>query len=981
MKSLTDLAGRSPLSLDKLVWIEEYILNTGYMTAEKVRGELEWFLMDLGIDEYYFRTTPEADIARHLISLSASELITRHGGEGVGVQLINEREDKAVYIVEDTPDKTAEVEARIEKLYQSFHLESYMTRETSRGKPLRFYILFKPEYPHAKPDDAVRTFESAASTGFLSRAVPETVARYKDAWEKMNGMETPYIAVSDKKAAGETRIMIGIKGREHRQILTMFSHLIAKYGLHVRRKYIEPFLDDKRITSFYFPKMKESQLKDLTRDLNVTLMLPDNPISELFYRGTFSPQKTMYALSAAAFTHQFLSLLTDEYQYLQRALKDQPEARGIVDNLKQHLIKDTYSSSRIAHTVLSQTGIIEHLYDHFCARVGNTKKEAALDAQKQKIRQAIDREVPYSKDRAILHHFLVFNDAILRTNFFKPEKTCMAFRLDACFLDTADFPERPFGLFFLVGRDFFGFHIRFRDIARGGIRIVRSRSIDVYAHNIDTIFTENYNLALTQQRKNKDIPEGGAKGTILLNLGSQDAAEGAFRDYVDGLLDLLVDMDPAGKPIVGEILFLGPDEGTAGLMNWAALHAQKRGYPFWKAFSTGKDPELGGIPHDLYGMTTLGVHEYVLGVLEKNGIREENITKIQTGGPDGDLGSNEILISKDKTLAIVDGSGVLYDPAGLDRKELVRLARKRVTVSEFEKACLSKQGFFVSINDRDLRLPDGTLVANGEEFRNSFHLNKLARADLFVPCGGRPGAVNIGNWKQLFDDRGAPKFRFIVEGANLFITEEARIRLEENGVPVLKDASTNKGGVTSSSFEVLGSLALSDPEYDARMRSGKGGLPAFRKAYVEGILKSIKYYARAEFELLWKEKAETGIPLPTLSNLVSNKINQITDAIRASAMADDPALREIILSVYIPRPLIDLLGLPAILKRVPEAYIKAITATKMATDFVYAHGLRANEVDFADYVAGLKIKSPGKAKPAAKAGGKAAVKDLPKKKG
>jgi glutamate dehydrogenase len=189
------------------------------------------------------------------------------------------------------------------------------------------------------------------------------------------------------------------------------------------------------------------------------------------------------------------------------------------------------------------------------------------------------------------------------------------------------------------------------------MRIVRSRSADAYAHNIDTIFAENYNLALTQQRKNKDIPEGGAKGTILLNMGSQDAAERAFKDYVDGLLDLLVEVDGTGKIAVREILFLGPDEGSAGLMDWAALHARTRGYPFWKAFSTGKAPELGGIPHDLFGITTIGVHQYVLGVLEKHGLKEEEITKIQTGGPDGDLGSNEILISKDRTIGIVDGSG------------------------------------------------------------------------------------------------------------------------------------------------------------------------------------------------------------------------------------------------------------------------------------------------------------------------------------
>lgn len=30
-------------------------------------------------------------------------------------------------------------------------------------------------------------------------------------------------------------------------------------------------------------------------------------------------------------------------------------------------------------------------------------------------------------------------------------------------------------MFFVVGADFRGFHVRFRDVARGGIRIIRSR--------------------------------------------------------------------------------------------------------------------------------------------------------------------------------------------------------------------------------------------------------------------------------------------------------------------------------------------------------------------------------------------------------------------------------------------------------------------------------------------------------------------------
>jgi glutamate dehydrogenase len=47
-------------------------------------------------------------------------------------------------------------------------------------------------------------------------------------------------------------------------------------------------------------------------------------------------------------------------------------------------------------------------------------------------------------------------------------------------------------------------------------------------------------------------------------------------------------------------------------------------------------------------------------------LTEADVSKFQTGGPDGDLGSNEVLISKDKTIGVVDGGGVLYDPQGID---------------------------------------------------------------------------------------------------------------------------------------------------------------------------------------------------------------------------------------------------------------------------------------------------------------------------
>lgn len=81
-------------------------------------------------------------------------------------------------------------------------------------------------------------------------------------------------------------------------------------------------------------------------------------------------------------------------------------------------------------------------------------------------------------------------------------------------------------------------------------------------------------------------------------------------------------------------------------------------------------------------------------------------------------------------------------------------------------------------------------------------MNPDATADFFVPCGGRPESVNLQNVHKMFHSNGAPKFKYIVEGANLFISEGARQKLEDSGIILFKDASTNKGGVTSSSYEV-----------------------------------------------------------------------------------------------------------------------------------------------------------------------------------
>jgi glutamate dehydrogenase len=951
-----------PLSQEQQTRLEELVLATGFLSTEKARELIRWFLYDLGIDPYYFSVTSVEEIAGHLIAIGASRLAALSGGEAVGIELMNERDDRAVYIVEEDPVRTDEIERRIEARYPLWRLESYMTKEN--GRPfIRLYVVNRPDYGPPLKEGETLDFERAADCLFLSRSAKATTERYRAMWELMNEREVPVVSVTDKAETGETRVMIGIHSNRPQNFLNLFSRLFDQYRIYSNRKHREIFSDGKKIYSLYFDRLEPRTAEAFSRDLLGLIMLPDHPLTSLFTDGTYLPQQTLYALAGATYAHQFLTMLTEEYATVSEALQDQPEVRGIVDRWKRSLTKNTFSEDRIVTAVTANTRIINTLYEHFCARLdpgrGTDLKSRPTDAEaalERRIEEALGREVAGERERTILRTFLAFNKAVKRTNFFIQNKRCLSFKLDPGVVQGREYPDRPFGVYFFVGREFIGFHIRFRDIARGGIRIVKSGSRAEYEQNRDSIFLENYNLAYTQQRKNKDIPEGGSKGTLLLRLRNQDEVREAFVSYIDAMLDLLLPrkdvLDLEGRQ---DILFLGPDERTAELMDWAAQYAGRRKYKYWKAFTTGKSPTIGGIPHDMFGMTTAGVHENVLAVLEKLGLKEEALTKVQTGGPDGDLGSNEILISKDRTIVVIDGSGVLYDPKGIDREELTRLARERVMVDHFDRKRLSKAGFYVGVKDRDVRLPDGPAVPNGEVFRNTFHLHPLAKADLLVPCGGRPGAVNITNWKQLLDEQGKPKFRVIVEGANLFITEDARLRLEEKGVVLIKDATANKGGVTSSSLEVYASLALSDEEFRANMVVGADGkVSAFRKRYVEQILTTIRANARAEFELMWREHQERKIPLTTLSNRISERINATADAIAASELVRDAKLSKKVLSQCTPSALLELVGIEAIMSRVPENYLDALVATTLATRFIYGRGLAANEVDFYGFIAELE---------------------------
>ncbi len=955
---LKGIAEQANKPVEHIREVYETILAEDVFTPNTLLEEIDWFYNKLGLDNYYFQTTPRPMIASHIQSLYAGKILSQNSGGEVGLNLESESPTVGMYVCMEDHGQAIRVERRLEERFPFHRLQSYRTTGTTSKDSdlrLRIYFLSPPNFSNPDAPESETDLQKVASRDFLINTLPQTAERYQALLNKSASNLGPVIDISEKPETKETRIMIAYKRATTHTYFSSISDVLNSHNIHSNRKYIEQFSNGMLVYSIYvdhdFPT---GTLENIREDLSLASLLPQTSLLPLFREGHLSMQEMMYAYSAWKFVHQFLTRYSDQYISLANALKDSPENMGILNDIKRRLTKDTFTEGRIYETIYAYPSVVKELYQHFADRhfskAGRPVKSFDLEPDEGMV-DTITRVVSSDLDKKILLAFLQFNQHILKTNFYKDIKTSLAFRMHPAFLPTLDYPETPFAIFYLLGNEFRGFHIRFRDVARGGIRIIRSNNPEAYTHNVESMFDENYRLAHTQQRKNKDIPEGGSKGVILLTRRNQDRPEVAFKKYIDGLLDVLLPneeiVDHYGKE---EILFLGPDEGTAFLVDWASQHARERGYPFWRAFTTGKSLEYGGIPHDAYGMTTRGVHQYVLEILNKYGFNESTITKAQTGGPDGDLGSNEILISKDKTLSIVDGSGVLYDPEGINRVELERLAKARHMVREFKTDLLSSRGFLVTIEDRDVQLPDGTQIPSGLTFRNQFHLTKYSSADLFVPCGGRPSSVHINNVNKLFDDKGKPRFKYIVEGANLFLTQEARLALEKAGVVVYKDASANKGGVTSSSLEVLASLSFNEEEFQEHFAVHDGKIPEFYTTYVGEVHKRIEENASLEFETIWKENQRSKTPRSVVSDEVSNKINLLNDSIQNSMLWDNPALRRAVLQEYVPIPLQELVGLDNLLKRIPENYLRAIFGAHIASRFVYKTGMQSNEVGFFEFV-------------------------------
>lgn len=592
----------------------------------------------------------------------------------------------------------------------------------------------------------------------------------------------------------------------------------------------------------------------------------------------------------------------------------------------------------------------------------------------------------------------------LKTNFYRMNLTALSFRLDPKYLDdipferTKRFPELPYAIIFVKGMHFFAFHIRFKDLARGGVRTIYPDQTERVLVEINRIFGECYNLAYTQHKKNKDIPEGGAKAVIFVKPYEQldDETEilrrelelahtpqqevlwkvekfrkeqkleylyHSQRSFIESILTI-VNCEGNGKLRAKHILdywkrpeylYLGPDENMHdSMIEWIAEYSRQQDYKPGSAFISGK-PVIG-INHKEYGVTSLGLNVYMEQVLKYIGIDpyKDKFTVKISGGPDGDVAGNQILNllryypNTAKLLALTDVSGTIYDPEGLKLEILADLFHQTKPIRYYPPAELHDNGFLV---DRESNRMKNNLVQQTlcwkkidgkvvEEWHSGNDMNSLWRnnlhsvpVDVFIPAGGRPKTLNSSNVKDFLDANGKPTARAIIEGANLYLDNDARHFLEARDVLIIKDSSANKTGVICSSFEVLCGLTLGDEKF-----------VEYKPVLVEEILVRLKRCAASEAKLLLSTFSEKGGRLTDISDTVSSRINMFFDQLLnyledVTLPDDDPENPLIRCFLSYCLPTLRKKFQDSLLKQIPQNHKKAIIACFLSSEIVYQRGL------------------------------------------
>ncbi|MCI9867905.1 NAD-glutamate dehydrogenase [Rhizobium skierniewicense] len=509
-----------------------------------------------------------------------------------------------------------------------------------------------------------------------------------------------------------------------------------------------------------------------------------------------------------------------------------------------------YSQEHISETLFKYPAIAVKIFELFSygfdPKVGDKPRLRKLSDLHKAIEAALSGVPNLDEDRT-LRRYVNAVDATLRTNYFQRNedgspKAMLAFKFDPKLLDGLPDP-RPFREIFVYGTEVEGVHLRFGKVARGGLR---------WSDRGQDYRTEVLGLVKAQQVKNAVIVPVGAKGGFYPKTlpvgGNRDevfnAGKEAYKTYIRTLLsitdnivgdDIVAPADTLRLDGDDPYFVVAADKGTATFSDTANGLAREAGFWLDDAFASGGS---AGYDHKKMGITARGAWETV-----KRHFREMD-TDIQTtpfkvvgvGDMSGDVFGNGMLLSeKIELIAAFDHRDIVIDPTPhtdksfAERKRLFDLPRS--SWQDYDRSALSEGAMIISRSEKSVTLTPEAVAAIGIDKSVATPL-EIMTAILKAPVdllwfGGIGTYVKaaVETNAEVGDRANDPirvnatevRAKVIGEGANLGITQKARIAYALSGGRCNSDAIDNSAGVNSSDVEVNIKIALSSPVNDGRL--------------------------------------------------------------------------------------------------------------------------------------------------------------------
>ncbi len=530
---------------------------------------------------------------------------------------------------------------------------------------------------------------------------------------------------------------------------------------------------------------------------------------------------------------------------------------SLVRTLSRYLrqVRIPYSQDYMWETINKHAGVAKLVIDLFAARFQLKKtslaaRKRAQSAITKKIEAHLAQIASLDED-TILRRFANAVTSALRTNYYKRDSAgkrlpAIAIKFDPEQL--TDLPEpRPFREIFVYSPRVEGVHLRGGPIARGGLR---------WSDRPQDFRTEILGLAKAQQVKNAVIVPVGAKGGFvpqqLPTKGGRDAfiAEGiaSYKIFIAALLSVTDNLD--GEKVIypqdvirheadDPYLVVAADKGTATFSDIANGISQEHGFWLDDAFASGGS---AGYDHKKMGITARGGWEAV-----KRHFRERNhdiqsspFMAVGVGDMSGDVFGNGMLLSKHtKLIAAFDHRDIFIDPdpdvvkSFKERQRLFRLARS--SWQDYNKSLISEGGGVFSRREKAITLPAQAQAAIGmtKKTATPFEIiTAILKADVDLLWFGGIGTYVRASFESDAEvgDRANDGIRItarevgakvVGEGANLGMTQDARIEYGLAKGRSNTDAIDNSGGVNSSDLEVNIKIALGSAVRAGRLSTPK----------------------------------------------------------------------------------------------------------------------------------------------------------------